>query len=96
MTKTEYLLTCLSEECSEIIQSASKALRFGLNEVGPGQTEPNEKRIIGEYLDLVAILELLTEETDFSAHPLLLNIIDKSGSDAIKAKKDKVKKYMEK
>jgi len=37
---TEYereVLTILMEECAEVIQRASKALRFGLDEVQPEQ-----------------------------------------------------------
>lgn len=29
MNKQEYLLTCLQEECAEIIQASTKILRFG-------------------------------------------------------------------
>lgn len=35
MTKTEYLLVVLSEECSEIQQAVTKALRFGLSDIHP-------------------------------------------------------------
>ena len=35
MNKQEYLLTCLSEECAEIQQAVSKALRFGLDNYNP-------------------------------------------------------------
>lgn len=30
MNKAEHLLTCLAEECAEIQQAVSKALRFGV------------------------------------------------------------------
>lgn len=32
MTEQEHLLVCLMEECSEVIQACSKALRFGLDD----------------------------------------------------------------
>jgi len=61
MTKRENLLTCLAEECAEVAQRVSKALRFGLDEIQPGQTLTNAERIAQELNDLVAVAELLEE-----------------------------------
>lgn len=36
MNKQEYLLQCLAEEASEVVQAVSKCLRFGLNNEWPG------------------------------------------------------------
>jgi len=58
MTYTEHLLTILAEECAEVAQRASKALRFGLEEIQPGQTLTNAQRIMEEYDDLRAVVEL--------------------------------------
>lgn len=59
MNETEYLLVVLSEECAEVAQRASKAIRFGLSEIQPGQQEDNRRRLEGELADLMAVAELL-------------------------------------
>jgi len=59
MTHTEHLLTVLAEECAEVAQRASKAVRFGLTEIQPGQGDDNRRRIEKELADLVATAELL-------------------------------------
>ncbi len=59
MTKTEMLLTLLAEECNETAQRASKAIRFGLDEVQEGQPHNNADRIVYEFNDLVAVTEML-------------------------------------
>lgn len=48
------------EECGETSQRASKAQRFGHDEVQPGQELNNGERIILEHCDQLAILDLLT------------------------------------
>jgi len=60
MNKQQLLLIMLMEECDELSQRASKALRFGLNEVQEGQSLTNARRIIYEFNDLVSVLEELT------------------------------------
>lgn len=62
MTRTEHLLVILMEECSEVAQRASKALRFGLHEVEPGQRLTNAERINLEYMDLVTVMEMLVTD----------------------------------
>lgn len=56
MTNVQYLLTCLMEECAEVAQRCSKAIRFGLNEVQNCQGLTNEKRIMDEVCDLRGVL----------------------------------------
>lgn len=58
MTHDEHLLTILSEECQEVAQRVSKALRFGLDEIQPGQPLTNAERITEEVCDLLAMIEL--------------------------------------
>jgi NTP pyrophosphatase (non-canonical NTP hydrolase) len=58
MNKHEYLLTCLAEECNEVAQRISKALRFGLDEVQPDQPLNNRERITEELHDLNAVAVL--------------------------------------
>lgn len=59
MNKIEHLLVVLGEECAEVAQRASKAIRFGLYEVQPGQPDDNKRRIEVELADLMATAELL-------------------------------------
>ena len=62
MNRSEYLLTCLAEECAEAAQRVSKALRFGLREVQPGQPLTNDDRICDELRDLIAVAHILHSE----------------------------------
>lgn len=80
MTRTEHLLTILAEECAEVAQRASKAARFGMSEVQPGQGDDNKRRLEKELADLLGVAELLELGLDTSE---------------IVAKKKKVKKYMD-
>lgn len=59
MTRTDHLLTILAEECAEVAQRASKALRFGLGEIQPGQALTNLERIEEELGDLIAVARML-------------------------------------
>jgi len=58
----EYLLICLMEECGEIIQAASKALRFGLDNNYPGTDRTNVGDISKEFNDLYAVRIMLSRE----------------------------------
>ena len=84
MNRNEHLLMILAEECAEVAQRVSKALRFGLDEVQPGQELTNEQRIWGEMNDLAGVGEMLIEAR-------------KSGGlcrEAVEAKKAKVEKFL--
>lgn len=50
------LLELLVEECAEVIQRATKAMRFGLREVEPGQERDNIERMSGEIGQLRAVI----------------------------------------
>jgi NTP pyrophosphatase (non-canonical NTP hydrolase) len=80
MNETQHLLVILAEECAEVAQRASKAVRFGLLEVQPGQQENNVRRLERELADLLAVADLLG-----------LNV----RQDDKAAKYEKVKKFME-
>lgn len=72
MNKTEHLLTILSEECAEVAQRASKAIRFGLSEVQPGQPEDNDnkrrlERELGDLMGVAKLLGLQVQEEDVAA-----------------------------
>lgn len=86
MTRLEHLLTILTEECNETGQRVSKAIRFGMQEVQEGQLLTNAERVIYEFNDIVAVMELLLNDGDIKL------LFDR---EAIVAKKQKIVKYME-
>jgi hypothetical protein len=59
------LLVCLMEEAFECLDHmgprASKAIRFGLDEVQPGQDRTNRQRLTQEIGDLCAVIDRLAE-----------------------------------
>ena len=81
MTHNENLLVCLLEECGETGQRASKALRFGINEIQKGQPLTNAERIVYEFNDIMAVMEIMRDAG------LISKIIDR---DAIELKKKKL------
>lgn len=62
MNRVEHLLWILAEECAEVAQRVSKAARFTLCEVQPDQQFTNAERIMHEYCDLLATLQMLEDE----------------------------------
>jgi hypothetical protein len=58
MNRDEHIRLIAAEECMEVAQRLSKALRFGMTERQPGQPLDNRERVIEEYNDLVAAMEL--------------------------------------
>lgn len=84
MNRTEHLLWVLAEECAEVAQRASKAARFGLDEVQPGQELTNEERLWQEMCDLCAVGEMLITLRGQGG----LNRV------AVDAKKEKVEKFL--
>jgi NTP pyrophosphatase (non-canonical NTP hydrolase) len=86
MTREEHLLVILAEECNEVAQRASKALRFGLKDPDgsePGQPYTNKDRLILEINDLLAVIEMVFGEQDIVSQMLKDD------------KKKKVEKYLE-
>lgn len=86
LTRIEHLLTTLGEEGAEVSQRCSKAMRFGLLEVQPGQIFANRDRIRQEFHDLYAVYGMLVQEGIFPP-----------GIDAnmVEAKRLKVEKFIE-
>lgn len=99
MTKLEHILTIIAEECNEVAQRATKALRFGLLNIEEGQNLNNLARISKEYIDLVATLEMLDMEmekySEFGGRSLHLNLIHNLYGDTKQDKRDKIEKYLE-
>lgn len=87
MTRTEHLLTILAEECAEVAQRTSKALRFGLGEIQPGQSLTNADRIFEEYIDLMAVYHMLYDDGHL---PSVVMVSEQRFA----AKEEKVEKYL--
>lgn len=86
MNRKEHLLTCLAEECAEVAQACCKALRFGIDDKGPGHTLTNAQYISREVNDVIALVEMLEEE----------GLLPRPSSfTEIEAKKAKVALFME-
>lgn len=87
MTENEHLLLCLAEECDEVGQRVMKALRFGLDEVQPGQSFTNAERITLELHDLISVASILNDNGVIpSPHPVRTTV---------EAKAAKIAKFME-
>jgi hypothetical protein len=59
MTELENALVKLSEECNEVAQRCTKALRFGMEEIQAIQELTNAARIRGEMAGLMAAYDKL-------------------------------------
>lgn len=80
------LLTILIEECSEVQKRATKFLRFGRDEIQPGQLETNKTRLSNEIGDLMAVYDLCVGAQLVSAEEV---------NTQIPIKKVKIAKYMQ-
>lgn len=89
MTRMELLLVQLMEECAEVAQRASKALRFGLNEVEPNQKGPipltNENRLAYEIADLRVTVNKIADEGGLRTTIMPSQLV---------AKREKIEKYL--
>lgn len=61
MNRLEHLLTIFIEECNEVAQETSKALRFGVNEQRDLPTS-NLERMQKEFNQLMAMRDMLWDE----------------------------------
>lgn len=92
MNRQEHLLTIMAEECVEIAQRISKALRFGLAEIQPDQELSNAARIRREFCDLWAVAQMVEEE---SGHHVRPHFNSNSDQRAMREKMDKVERFLE-
>jgi NTP pyrophosphatase (non-canonical NTP hydrolase) len=58
---TREILTILQEECAEVIVEVSKCFRFGPDQMMQGVHVTNMQRLEKELGDLLAMVELITE-----------------------------------
>lgn len=86
MQRTEMLLVQLMEECAEVQQACSKALRFGLRNSRPDEATSNSFNISMEVADLFAIVDLLEREDVMDDLRMPVNI---------QAKQRKVERFLE-
>ncbi|MFA6199055.1 MAG: hypothetical protein WC679_01450 [Bacteroidales bacterium] len=84
MTKLQFLLAKLAEECCEVAQATLKAKDFGMDGIIPDTSLTNRDRINAEINDVIAIIEMLnaTGELQYSYDPV-----------AVEQKKKKVERY---
>lgn len=62
MNRIDLLLTHLSEECVETALRACKAVRYGLDDIQPGQPLTNGERVAEELLGLITTVAILESE----------------------------------
>lgn len=89
MTRQQMLLTQLMEECNEVAQRCSKAIRFGLHEKQVEQEETNAERIVYELQDLVAVANMIYTG---QGNETLYTSLDE---DMFHLKERKVEKYLD-
>ena len=93
MTREEHLLTILMEECAEVIQRASKALRFGLAEVQAWQTKTNAQRLMDEVNDFIGVYQMIAGPVVSPTSPLFACTPEECLA-AIRAKRSKVEHWL--
>ena len=78
------VLAILQEEAAEVIQAVSKVQRFGLDNHHPNRTTTNKQELEEELGDLLAMIQILTDQ----------NFLDKASiALATQAKTQKLKQY---
>lgn len=63
MNRLEHILTIIGEEAAEVVQAASKAKRFGLDDGYPNSETTNAQDLMKEYYELMAVISMLNKET---------------------------------
>lgn len=82
MNLKENLLVTVSEECAEVQQAVSKALRFGYS-------SENTNEIVREFYQLCAMIEMC------QAEGILPVLSDKEQAEIISEKKQKVRVFQD-
>jgi NTP pyrophosphatase (non-canonical NTP hydrolase) len=85
MRDVKKVLGILTEECAEVIQAVSKINRFGMENGWNGVS--NRESLITEIGDVMAVLQILVDETD-------INITEYELMSAIEAKHKKLEVYL--
>lgn len=88
MNLEQYLLIKLIEEAAEIQQRATKMLRFGINEIQPGQEKENVERLFDELIDFTIVVDKL------SRHPSFVLDVKDNFSDSRAKKEARFEEYL--
>lgn len=90
MRKNEYLALVAMEECAEIQQALSKALRFGFDDHHPSRAdETNEEQLLTEFYQLTAMIE------EMQNRGIIAGFAQEKIEQVKQNKIEKVYKYME-
>jgi len=90
LSREDYLLLKLSEECAEVIKEVHKALEFGLYDFDPDKPNTNNReKIVQEFIECQTVFNMLVDEQ------ALFYPNEAEVSIRIDAKQKKVEKYME-
>lgn len=89
MTKLNYLLECLAEECAEVQHIKSKIIRFGIDDIHPETKIENRSQIVSELIDLVAVMNLFLDEDQESRE-----LYEKTVVQGIQNKEKKLRMFM--
>src|SRR5688572_27178134 len=89
MNKEQMLLLKVAEECAELGQVCSKAIRFGLNSKHPNGGLTNFERIGEEFQDLAAAFDYLLEKVGNSG-----NVYAYVGNQFLE-RRERIDKYLE-
>lgn len=68
MTRQEHLLVIAAEECAEVAHRIAKILRFGINDVEPGQELTNKEQLSLELDHIMAMARMLSDESLIFRH----------------------------
>jgi len=85
MNRLAHLLACIGEEAGEISQAVGKAQRFGLLDTNPSSKNSNWDDLLNEYHDMVAVMEMLSDESGW------IGVVDRERVDR---KKHRVEEWM--
>jgi cell division protein FtsB len=87
MTRAQFFLLKLSEECAEVSQRALKQIQFGKDEIQKDQPMTNEQRLRSELTDLIAVMRILIEQGELGKQDYALT------NELVEKKRAKIEKY---
>lgn len=89
LSEEQHLIVCLMEEAGEVVQAASKCLRFGMHDSPPdSKLELNRSYLLREIIDFLGVLEEVLERG------ILVPSGEAETFEMIAAKREKIKKFM--
>lgn len=88
MDRLDHLLVIVGEEASEVAKESAKCLRFGAHEVYPEIGISNVERLLVEFNELYALMEMMASERIIRE-----DFLDRTKIDAKKLKVEKLLLY---